>query len=51
MTQTGIPFVFMRGGTSRGPYFNRNDLPEHGQAAFPVLRWFDAITLAEQRAA
>ncbi len=30
---------------------NRNDLPEHGQAAFPVLRWFDAITLAEQRAA
>ncbi|MCT8160687.1 4-oxalomesaconate tautomerase [Pseudoruegeria sp. SHC-113] len=28
MTQTGIPFVFMRGGTSRGPYFNRADLPE-----------------------
>ena len=30
MTQTGIPFVFMRGGTSRGPYFNRADLPEEG---------------------
>ena len=28
MTQTGIPFLFMRGGTSRGPYFNRADLPE-----------------------
>ena len=28
MKQTGIPFLFMRGGTSRGPYFNRKDLPE-----------------------
>lgn len=28
MTQTAIPYVFMRGGTSRGPYFNRADLPE-----------------------
>ncbi len=27
MTQTAIPFLFMRGGTSRGPYFNRADLP------------------------
>lgn len=27
MTQTAIPFVFMRGGTSRGPYFKRSDLP------------------------
>lgn len=27
MTQTAIPFVFIRGGTSRGPYFNRADLP------------------------
>ena len=27
MTQTGLPFLFMRGGTSRGPYFNRADLP------------------------
>lgn len=28
MTQTAIPFVFMRGGTSRGPYFDRADLPK-----------------------
>ena len=28
MTQNGIPFLLMRGGTSRGPYFNRADLPE-----------------------
>ncbi|MEM7061338.1 MAG: 4-oxalomesaconate tautomerase [Pseudomonadota bacterium] len=28
MTQTAIPFIFMRGGTSRGPYFLRSDLPE-----------------------
>ncbi|MEM7469706.1 MAG: 4-oxalomesaconate tautomerase [Pseudomonadota bacterium] len=28
MTQTAIPFLFMRGGTSRGPYMNRADLPE-----------------------
>lgn len=27
MTQTAIPFLFMRGGTSRGPYLNRADLP------------------------
>lgn len=27
MTQTAIPFLFMRGGTSRGPYMNRADLP------------------------
>ncbi|MEM9707945.1 MAG: 4-oxalomesaconate tautomerase [Pseudomonadota bacterium] len=28
MTQTAIPFLFMRGGTSRGPYMRRSDLPE-----------------------
>jgi 4-oxalomesaconate tautomerase len=28
MTQHPIPYIFMRGGTSRGPYFNRADLPE-----------------------
>ena len=28
MTQTGIPFLFMRGGSSRGPYFRRSDLPD-----------------------
>lgn len=27
MTQAAIPYLFMRGGTSRGPYFNRADLP------------------------
>ncbi len=27
MKQTAIPYVFMRGGTSRGPYFRRRDLP------------------------
>ena len=28
MSQTAIPFLFMRGGTSRGPYMRRSDLPE-----------------------
>lgn len=28
MSQTAIPYLFMRGGTSRGPYFNRADLPQ-----------------------
>lgn len=27
MSQIAIPYVFMRGGTSRGPYFRRDDLP------------------------
>ena len=27
MAQTSIPFLFMRGGSSRGPYMNRADLP------------------------
>ena len=27
MPQTAIPFLFMRGGTSRGPFFKRDDLP------------------------
>ena len=37
MTQTGIPYVFMRGGTSRGPYFNRADLPEDLDTLAEVL--------------
>lgn len=37
MTQTGIPFVFMRGGTSRGPYFNRVDLPQDRETLAEVL--------------
>ncbi|MEM7422449.1 MAG: PrpF domain-containing protein, partial [Pseudomonadota bacterium] len=28
MPQKAIPFLFMRGGTSRGPFFRRDDLPE-----------------------
>lgn len=37
MSQTGIPFLFMRGGTSRGPYFNANDLPQDRATLTEVL--------------
>ncbi|MEO1640105.1 MAG: 4-oxalomesaconate tautomerase [Pseudomonadota bacterium] len=37
MTQTAIPFLFMRGGTSRGPYLNRADLPEDRETLAQVL--------------
>jgi 2-methylaconitate cis-trans-isomerase PrpF len=37
MTQTAIPFLFMRGGTSRGPYLNRADLPEDRDELAAVL--------------
>ena len=37
MTQTGIPFLFMRGGTSRGPYFKRDDLPKDRETLTEVL--------------
>ena len=37
MSQTGIPFLFMRGGTSRGPYFRREDLPEDLETLAEVL--------------
>lgn len=37
MTQTAIPFLFMRGGTSRGPYMNRADLPEDRETLAQVL--------------
>lgn len=37
MTQTAIPFLFMRGGTSRGPYINRADLPEDLDTLAEVL--------------
>lgn len=37
MTQTAIPFWFLRGGTSRGPYFNRADLPEDRDTLAEVL--------------
>ena len=37
MTQTSIPFLFMRGGTSRGPYFLRSDLPAEQEELAAVL--------------
>ncbi|MEM9319178.1 MAG: 4-oxalomesaconate tautomerase [Pseudomonadota bacterium] len=37
MSQAAIPFWFLRGGTSRGPYFRRADLPEDLEALAPVL--------------
>ena len=37
MTQRPIPFIFMRGGSSRGPYFNRHDLPEDQDQLAEVL--------------
>ena len=37
MSQTGIPYLFMRGGTSRGPYFLREDLPEDRDLLAEVL--------------
>lgn len=37
MTQTAIPFLFMRGGTSRGPYLKRADLPEDLETLAEVL--------------
>jgi len=37
MAQTGIPYLFMRGGTSRGPYFERSDLPEDEATLSEVL--------------
>jgi 4-oxalomesaconate tautomerase len=37
MTQTAIPFLFMRGGTSRGPYLNRADLRQDMDALAQVL--------------
>ena len=37
MSQTSIPFIFMRGGTSRGPYFNQADLPQDRETLSQVL--------------
>lgn len=37
MTQTGIPYLFLRGGTSRGPYFDRADLPQDLDTLAEVL--------------
>jgi len=37
MTQTAIPYLFLRGGSSRGPYFRRSDLPEDRETLSQVL--------------
>lgn len=37
MAQTAIPFHFFRGGTSRGPYFRRADLPQDRETLARVL--------------
>ena len=37
MRQTAIPFLFMRGGTSRGPYLRREALPENEATLAEVL--------------
>lgn len=37
MQQHALPFLFMRGGTSRGPYFNRADLPADLEALSRIL--------------
>ncbi|CTQ49436.1 4-oxalomesaconate tautomerase [Jannaschia donghaensis] len=37
MTQTAIPFLFLRGGSSRGPYMNRADLPADRETLARVL--------------
>lgn len=37
MTQIGIPYLFLRGGSSRGPYFRRSDLPEDRERLSEVL--------------
>lgn len=37
MSQIGIPYLFMRGGTSRGPYFHRGDLPQDETTLADVL--------------
>ncbi|MEO1328790.1 MAG: 4-oxalomesaconate tautomerase [Pseudomonadota bacterium] len=37
MKQTAIPYLFLRGGTSRGPYMLRSDLPEDRETLAEVL--------------
>ncbi|MHC8509503.1 MAG: 4-oxalomesaconate tautomerase [Rhodospirillales bacterium] len=37
MNQTSIPFLFMRGGSSRGPYMRRDDLPKDQNTLAKVL--------------
>ncbi len=35
--QTAIPFIYMRGGTSKGPVFNKKDLPQDRETLGKVL--------------
>lgn len=35
--QTAIPYIFMRGGSSRGPYFNQADLPQDKDKLAEIL--------------
>lgn len=37
MSQTPVPFWFFRGGSSRGPYFRREDLPQDREQLSRVL--------------
>ena len=37
MSQIAIPYLFMRGGTSRGPFFRREDLPSNEDDLSKVL--------------
>jgi len=37
MTQQGIPYILMRGGSSRGPFFNAADLPADRDALSAIL--------------
>ena len=37
MRQTALPFLFLRGGTSRSPYLHRADLPGDQQTLAEVL--------------
>lgn len=37
MNQKSIPYWFMRGGTSRGPYFKRDDLPSDLESLSEIL--------------
>lgn len=37
MSQTPVPYWFLRGGSSRGPYFRREDLPQDREQLSQVL--------------
>ena len=37
MIQKAIPYLFIRGGTSRGPYFRKADLPDDRATLSAVL--------------